>query len=171
MAETFLLSHGENWELLSPTAHSFSLMASLTISPLTLPTSSLHRLVFRPRPGSVQWRDVIGWSSLPFISLKINTFFPFSLRKKKKERKVSVALPGILWGRQRSVHWHFDHARKREASQLSALPVFMELLTSILCVSLQFNLTRTTSPTLIRCISKKCFRSARRKWRKGGKGR
>lgn len=139
-------------------------MVSLTISSLTHPTSSLHRLVFRPRPGSVQWRDVIGWSSLPFIFLKINAFFRFLLKKKKeKKRKVSVALPGILRGRPRSVHWHFDHARKREASQLSALPVFMELLTSILCVSLQFNLTRTTSPTLIRCISKKCFRSARRK--------
>lgn len=94
---------------------------------LTHPTLSLNRLVFRPK----ERQDVIVW---PFHFSK-NKYFLFIL-KKKKERKVSAPLPDILRGRQRSVHWHFDHARKREASPIiSSAGLYGAIDLHPLCIS------------------------------------
>ncbi len=87
------------------------------------------------------------------------------LSEKKKEKSLSLSPACSEADNALSTGILIMHGKEKPA-QLSALPVFMELLTSILRESLQFNLTRTTSPALIRCISKKCFRSARREWRR-----
>lgn len=74
--------------------------------------------------------------------------FFFSLKNKRKKSQAFSQADNAL-----STGILIMHG-KEKPTQLSAPPLFMELLTSILCVSLQFNLTRTTSPALIRCISK-----------------
>lgn len=52
---------------------------------------------------------------------------------------------------------------RKKCAQLSAVPVFIELLTSTLSVAMQFILTHTTCLLLIRCISQKHSESVKRK--------
>lgn len=78
-----------------------------------------HRLLFVPREKSVQRLDVIGLHSLAFIPLKKIKCFRSLFSLQKNEENLLV-LPGVLRGRRLSVRWHFDHARKREASPITS---------------------------------------------------
>lgn len=120
----------KSFVLLSPSTHSFSLLVSFTIF-------SLSHTQLLPWTG---WKcaeagcDCLALSTLHCSENKCFLFSFFFL--KIKERKVSVPLPGILRGRQRSVHWHFDHARKREASPIiSSAALYGAIDLHPLCIS------------------------------------